>query len=195
MQNFTYINDYMAGEGVLLEQNAVVGCECTNCVKEKSSCCGRNAGSEFAYYTKKTVRLPPGMPIYECNSKCSCGPDCPNRVVQQGRKHRVCVFRTANNRGWGVKAMQRIRKGSFIMEYVGEVCELVSFMAVKRQIESSELRETGFITQVATARKTGKVGEFHIGQGKVREIWNSRGNFGLPVMCCRSCDRPKINIT
>ena len=44
-----------------------------------------------------------------------------NRVVQQGRKHRVCIFRTANGRGWGVKAMQKIKKGSFVMEYVGEV--------------------------------------------------------------------------
>ena len=104
----------------------MVGCECEDCVKEKSSCCGCRAGSDFAYYSKKGVRLPPGMPIFECNSKCNCGPECSNRVVQNGRKHPVCIFRTANGRGWGVKAMQKIKKGSFIMEYVGEVSKLVS---------------------------------------------------------------------
>ena len=113
----------------MLEKNAVVGCECKDCVKEKSSCCGRNAGSDFAYYSKRGIRLPPGMPIYECNDQCQCGPECSNRVVQKGRKHRVCIFRTANGRGWGVKAMQKIKKGSFIMEYVGEVGKLVSFIA------------------------------------------------------------------
>ena len=125
------MTDYVAGEGVNLEKNPVVGCECHDCFKEKSSCCGRRAGSDFAYYSKKGVRVPPGNPIYECNDQCQCGQDCPNRVVQKGRKHRVCIFRTANGRGWGVKAMQRIKKGSFIMEYVGEVGKLVSFIAVK----------------------------------------------------------------
>ena len=33
----------------------------------------------------------------------------------------MAIFRTSNGRGWGVKAMQRIPKGSFVMQYVGEV--------------------------------------------------------------------------
>jgi len=114
----------MAGEGVTLEANPVVGCECTECIRERTTCCGRNAGSDFAYFSKlsrRGVRLPTGMPIYECNDRCRCGPDCANRVVQHGRKFRLCIFRTANGCGWGVKAMQKIKKGSFVMEYVGEV--------------------------------------------------------------------------
>ena len=43
-----------------------------------------------------------------------------NRVVQLGRKYKLCIFRTSN-RGWGVKTLQRIPKGSFVVEYVGEV--------------------------------------------------------------------------
>jgi histone-lysine N-methyltransferase SUV39H len=111
----------MPGNGVNLDANPVIGCECTDCYKERNTCCGCNAGSAFAYYIKKRVRLPPGYPIYECNIRCRCGPECSNRVVQNGRKHRVCIFRTNNGRGWGVKAMQKIKKGSFVMEYVGEV--------------------------------------------------------------------------
>jgi len=37
--------------------------------------------------------------------------------------------------------------------------------------------------------KPGKVGEFDIGRGK------SRGDYGLPVVCCRSCDGHKISIS
>lgn len=62
-----------------------------------------------------------GTPIYECNNRCKCGPDCVNRVVQKGRTVGLCIFRTENNRGWGVKAMENIKKDSLVTEYVGEV--------------------------------------------------------------------------
>ena len=121
-QNFKYINDYMPGQGVTIHTEPIIGCECEGCLSERNTCCAANAGTIFAYYAHKRVRLPPGYPIYECNKKCKCGPDCPNRVVQQGRKHKVCIFRTSNGSGWGVKTLQKIKKGSFVMEYVGEVC-------------------------------------------------------------------------
>ncbi|XP_050726500.1 histone-lysine N-methyltransferase SUV39H2-like [Eriocheir sinensis] len=56
-----------------------------------------------------------------CNKRCSCGPNCSNRVVQKGRNISLCIFRTANGRGWGVKAMENIKKDSLVTEYVGEV--------------------------------------------------------------------------
>lgn len=119
--SFVYINDYMEGEGVSIPKDPIVGCDCTSCFDEKAGCCGPSAGGEFGYYKSRRVRVVPGTPIYECNSLCKCGPECPNRVVQFGRKYRVCLFKTANGRGWGVKAMQKIKKGSFVAEYVGEV--------------------------------------------------------------------------
>ena len=62
-----------------------------------------------------------GVPIYECNKKCKCSKDCYNRVVQKGRKVRLAIFRTSNGCGWGVKTLENIKKGSFVVEYVGEV--------------------------------------------------------------------------
>lgn len=62
-----------------------------------------------------------GSAIYECNSKCTCGPDCWNRVVQLGSQVKLAIFKTKNGCGWGVKAKQKIKKGTFIMEYLGEV--------------------------------------------------------------------------
>lgn len=123
-ENFIYINDYKAGPGIDIPNDPVIGCECTDCYSCKSGCCAAQFGVEFAYTKFKRLRIHAGRPIYECNKKCLCGPECPNRVVQQGRKHKVCVFRTSNGRGWGVKAMQRIKAGTFVMEYVGEVSTL-----------------------------------------------------------------------
>lgn len=133
-QNFRYINDYMPGDGVIIHTMPVVGCECKECYAEKRSCCSASAGTMFAYRSNGHLSLPHGFPIYECNKLCSCDETCPNRVVQLGRKYKVCIFRTSNGRGWGVKAMQKIKKGSFVMEYVGEVssaCGICSYTTYK----------------------------------------------------------------
>ncbi|CAG0882747.1 unnamed protein product [Darwinula stevensoni] len=34
---------------------------------------------------------------------------------------RLCIFRTPDGRGWGVKTLQKIQKGVFITEYTGEI--------------------------------------------------------------------------
>ena len=33
----------------------------------------------------------------------------------------MCIFRTSNGRGWGLKAKEFIHRGKFVIEYVGEV--------------------------------------------------------------------------
>ncbi|KAM9323190.1 histone-lysine N-methyltransferase EHMT1 [Pholidichthys leucotaenia] len=58
--------------------------------------------------------------IFECNHACSCWRTCKNRVVQNGLRSRLQLFRT-NKKGWGVQALQDIPKGTFICEYVGEI--------------------------------------------------------------------------
>ncbi|KAL4226777.1 hypothetical protein ACF0H5_014756 [Mactra antiquata] len=120
-ENFQYINDYIPGPGIVIPNDPVIGCDCEDCFSNKKGCCAAQSGVEFAYFKTKRLRIQPGRPVYECNKQCKCGPDCSNRVVQNGRKHKVCVFRTSNGRGWGVKAMQKIKAGTFVMEYVGEV--------------------------------------------------------------------------
>lgn len=120
-KNFTYINNYKVGSGIVLEQMAV-GCECRRCWEEPvNGCCPGASLHRMAYNERGQVRLRPGAPVYECNSQCRCGPECPNRVVQKGIQFDLCIFRTGNGRGWGVRTLQRIKKNTFVMEYVGEV--------------------------------------------------------------------------
>ncbi|GFO01900.1 histone-lysine N-methyltransferase suv39h2 [Plakobranchus ocellatus] len=120
-EKFVFINERQAGPGVTIDKDPLVGCECEDCYVERKSCCAVASGSEPPYFkTFKRLRIGRGVPIYECNSRCKCGPDCLNRVVQKGRRVKVCIFRT-QTKGWGLKALQPIKKGSFVIEYVGEV--------------------------------------------------------------------------
>lgn len=120
--SFIYLNDYLPGEGVTIPEDPPVGCDCQPfCSADSGDCCGKQSGAAFAYGPDKRLIVPVGTPIYECNKRCKCGHDCLNRVVQNGRTVKLCVFRTASGCGWGVKALQVIKKGSFVCEYVGEV--------------------------------------------------------------------------
>lgn len=120
-KHFTYINNYKVGQGIILDEMAV-GCECKNCLEEPiKGCCPGASLHRMAYNDRGQVRIRAGKPIYECNSRCSCGPDCPNRVVQKGIQFNLCIFKTENGRGWGVRTLQHIKKNTFVMEYVGEV--------------------------------------------------------------------------
>ncbi|CAJ1055187.1 histone-lysine N-methyltransferase SUV39H1 isoform X1 [Xyrichtys novacula] len=120
-KNFTYINNYQVGQGIVLDEMAV-GCDCKNCFEDPvNGCCPGASLHRMAYNEKGQLRIRAGKPIYECNSRCSCGPDCPNRVVQRGIQFDMCIFKTENGRGWGVRTLQHIRKNTFVMEYVGEI--------------------------------------------------------------------------
>uniref|UniRef100_UPI00398F1D14 histone-lysine N-methyltransferase SUV39H2-like isoform X2 n=1 Tax=Pristiophorus japonicus TaxID=55135 RepID=UPI00398F1D14 len=117
--DFHYINQYKPSHGISLNRDALVGCECLNCLEDK--CCPEEAGAQFAYDDQHQLKIAPGKPIFECNSCCSCNSQCPNRVVQKGTLYDLCIFRTCNGRGWGIKTLQKIKRNSFVMEYVGEV--------------------------------------------------------------------------
>ncbi|XP_009999584.1 PREDICTED: histone-lysine N-methyltransferase SUV39H2 [Chaetura pelagica] len=117
--DFYYINEYKPAPGINVLNGIMTGCECADCPAEK--CCPKEAGFILAYNKRKKLKIQPGLPIYECNSFCRCGPDCPNRIVQKGTPYSLCIFRTNNGRGWGVKTLQTIKTNSFVMEYVGEV--------------------------------------------------------------------------
>lgn len=48
----------------------------------------------------QTFYLESRHPIYECNPRCQCGPNCKTRLVQKGRKVPLQIFKT-EKRGWG----------------------------------------------------------------------------------------------
>lgn len=120
-EGFTYIKEYIPTGGIKIPTVPKKGCSCKECGPRLKDCCGRQAFNAFTYRGRSKVNINPGTAIYECNKKCKCKKDCKNRVVQNGRKVPLCIFRTSNGCGWGVKAMRRIHCGEFVCEYVGEV--------------------------------------------------------------------------
>ncbi|KAI5068490.1 hypothetical protein GOP47_0016835 [Adiantum capillus-veneris] len=58
--------------------------------------------------------------IMECNKRCPCGVDCLNKELQKGIRVPLEVFKT-KERGWGVRTMEQICRGKFVVEYIGEV--------------------------------------------------------------------------
>ncbi|KAL6445356.1 hypothetical protein ACFW04_002276 [Cataglyphis niger] len=123
-QDFYYIDNYLPGAGVIIPDDPPIGCECNSCeTNKKSGCCfTQNGVSSLPYTSACRVRVPPGTPIYECNKRCACDAQtCPNRVVQRGSSTQLCIFRTDNGRGWGVRTLRAIKKGTFVIQYVGEV--------------------------------------------------------------------------
>eukprot|EP00210_Caulerpa_lentillifera_P000801 g775.t1 len=60
--------------------------------------------------------------LYECGPwlKCPKGKNCEYAITQRQAKWRLQVFRTSK-KGWGVRTLDMIPMGSFVMMYIGEV--------------------------------------------------------------------------
>ncbi|CAF2905605.1 unnamed protein product [Rotaria sp. Silwood2] len=72
-------------------------------------------------YQRKRLLNPVSSGIYECNSKCSCHrKHCTNRLVQQGLFVQLQLFKD-KNKGWGLRTLHDLPRGTFICQYVGEL--------------------------------------------------------------------------
>ncbi|CEO98264.1 unnamed protein product (mitochondrion) [Plasmodiophora brassicae] len=93
------------------------GCACESrldCMTNSECYCASAKGVT----TRNDVRLP----LFECNSLCGCGPDCPTRVGQNGLRFPVRVVYNHRISGWAVESVGRIPAGAFIVEYLGRYC-------------------------------------------------------------------------
>ncbi|KAG5044411.1 hypothetical protein JHK87_008326 [Glycine soja] len=59
--------------------------------------------------------------IKECWRKCGCDMQCGNRIVQRGIACKLQVFSTREGKGWGLRTLEDLPKGTFVCEYVGEI--------------------------------------------------------------------------
>ncbi|CAD5206739.1 unnamed protein product [Bursaphelenchus okinawaensis] len=59
---------------------------------------------------------------YECPLKCPSGEYCRNRRFQNKEYAKIEPF-FAGAKGWGIRALENIPSGSFIIEYVGEIID------------------------------------------------------------------------
>ncbi|EDQ87823.1 uncharacterized protein MONBRDRAFT_26994 [Monosiga brevicollis MX1] len=97
-------------------------CECQPNAADEDSYCGSNCLNRLL--------------MVECNvARCPCGNKCRNRRLQKQQHARVEIFKT-EKKGWGLRALEPIRKGDFIYEYCGEVFDQAVFR--ERQLEYAQ---------------------------------------------------------
>ncbi|KAJ9088761.1 hypothetical protein DSO57_1019914 [Entomophthora muscae] len=123
-EDFVYIAKSVRGEGVPpIDPAFITGCDCKeSCHTSKNSgcLCVDPDFPKIPYDKDGLLQLPPKHAIKECSINCKCSLTCRNRVIQRGRTVKLQIFKTAN-KGWGVRAMEKIPKGRFVAEYVGEI--------------------------------------------------------------------------
>ncbi|TMS03333.1 Histone-lysine N-methyltransferase EHMT1 [Larimichthys crocea] len=124
-ENFKYIPDNCVTSPLNIDKDIthLQHCSCTDDCASSTCVCGQLSlrcwyDSEGRLPLDFCQREPPVL--FECNHACSCWRNCRNRVVQNGLRVRLQLFKT-QKMGWGVKAMQDIPQGTFICEYVGEI--------------------------------------------------------------------------
>ena len=84
--------------------------------------------------------------IYECNINCLCPPTCNNRLLQHGCDRPLRASFLDDMRGHGLFAEQRIQKGEFVIEYIGEV--ITQSEAHERLKQTREEKSMNYILSV-----------------------------------------------
>lgn len=105
--------------------------------------------------------------MFECNALCTCSDACSNRVVQRGLRLRLEVYAT-KSRGWGVRTLEAIPRGTFVCEYAGEV---IGFEEARRRQLAQRSDDNNYIIAVRE----------HAGEGSTTETFvdpASVGNVG-----------------
>ncbi|XP_029141083.1 histone-lysine N-methyltransferase SETDB1 [Protobothrops mucrosquamatus] len=130
-----YSKERLPGKGVFINtgREFLVGCDCEDGCRDKSKCAchqltlqatactpGGQLNHNSGYQHKRLEEcLPTG--VYECNKGCRCNLNmCTNRLVQHGLQVRLQLFKT-QNKGWGIRCLDDIAKGSFVCIYAGKI--------------------------------------------------------------------------
>lgn len=115
---FKYITKNKISRDLVIKKKTQFGCYCfKNC--SSTTCCPRSL-TKFTD-EKKRKSLIDYQIKYECSDECSCELSCINRSTQQKSSISLSLFKTNNNRGWGVKTKSNIQYNTFIIEYLGKV--------------------------------------------------------------------------
>ncbi|KAM3873200.1 histone-lysine N-methyltransferase SETDB1-B-like [Diretmus argenteus] len=145
-----YNKERIPEDGVYINTSPefLVGCDCTDGCRDKSKCSchqltlqatactpGAQINPNAGYLHKRLDEcLPTG--VYECNKRCKCCVQmCTNRLVQHGLQVRLQLFKT-QNKGWGIRCLDDVAKGSFVCIYAGKI--LTSDFADKEGLEMGD---------------------------------------------------------
>ncbi|KAG8641299.1 hypothetical protein MANES_13G134300v8 [Manihot esculenta] len=138
-ESFTYITSPLHDQSHdHVIENLQLGCACPDSLCSPETCdhvylfdndyedardiFGKFMHGRFPYDDKGRIILEEGYLVYECNRMCRCNKTCPNRVLQNGIRLKLEIFKTMN-KGWAVRTVEPILRGTFVCEYIGEVLD------------------------------------------------------------------------
>ncbi|CAH1641585.1 unnamed protein product [Spodoptera littoralis] len=81
------------------------------------------------------------MLLTECGPTCKAGDRCNNRAFEKRLYPKLVPYRTPS-RGWGLKTLEDIKAGQFVIEYVGELIDEEEFR--RRMRRKHEIRDENF---------------------------------------------------
>lgn len=125
--DYHYVTEHIQYNPIPLDSSfsLMSGCQCVeDCTDSKCNC--SSLVYPASYYDQKgrlssDYNIEAPEIIFECNALCKCNPKvCKNMVIQAGSKVKVMLFKT-KSRGWGVRTLEDLKRGTFIGIYSGEL--------------------------------------------------------------------------
>ncbi|NWV02371.1 SETMR methyltransferase, partial [Ptilonorhynchus violaceus] len=170
-----YSPDSVAGADGEIDPTEITfpGCSCrsSSCVVAECPCLCRGEN-----YSGPCLRLAEqeqeqeqeqfSRPVFECNSLCRCGDSCQNRLVQRGLQLRLQVFRT-ERKGWGVRTLEPVPRGTFVCEYAGEV---LGFAEARRRAQAQTAQDSNYILALREHLHDGRVLETFVDPTRVGNV-------------------------
>ncbi|XP_058404113.1 histone-lysine N-methyltransferase SETDB2 isoform X1 [Diceros bicornis minor] len=99
----------------------ITKCACLQLTARNAKTCHLSSNKIRTGYKYKRLQRQIPTGIYECSLLCKCNRQmCQNRVVQHGPQVRLQVFKT-EKKGWGVRCLDDIDRGTFICIYSGRL--------------------------------------------------------------------------
>ncbi|XP_068625443.1 histone-lysine N-methyltransferase, H3 lysine-36 specific-like [Battus philenor] len=116
----------LCGKRLDLEESSLTQCECN---PDEEDPCGP--------YSQCLNR----MLLTECGPTCRAGDRCNNRAFEKRLYPKLVPYRTPH-RGWGLKTLEDIKAGQFVIEYVGELIDEEEFK--RRMLRKYEIRDENY---------------------------------------------------
>ncbi|EDW82692.2 uncharacterized protein Dwil_GK24998 [Drosophila willistoni] len=127
--DFKYITNCIILQNSVQIDRRVSQMRICSCLDSCSSdLCQCNGASSQNWYTAESRLISdfnyddPAV-IFECNDVCGCNQlSCRNRVVQNGTRIPLQIVECEDPaKGWGVRALANVPKGTFVASYTGEI--------------------------------------------------------------------------
>ncbi|XP_047408335.1 histone-lysine N-methyltransferase SETDB2 [Sciurus carolinensis] len=104
----------------------ITKCACLQLTARNAKSCPLSSNKITTGYKYKRLQRQIPTGIYECSLLCKCNRQrCQNRVVQHGPQVRLQVFKT-EKKGWGVRCLDDIDRGTFVCIYSGRLLNRVN---------------------------------------------------------------------